>query len=298
MGKRDFINYDFFRNGIFVLLGGISIGLVQMLFFFVYRKDNMYLARSFGSADLFLRDIVVDRIIIESFSVFILIVLVLLLERFGWRSRIPENMVEYFGYHLKYLPVILVSLLIFTPLGIFLRYIWRKGFAFTENPIATYFANFPSIYVLTLLPFLFVSYLLLNLNLLNQKKRWVRSPREKEPEIPGPMDKLEVVNEIGNSFIDIKDILWIEKKDRVYIVKTNERMYYVRKSLNELGTYLAPYGFIRINRSVLANEHYIHNYSFWEYDKFILRMRDEQKTEFIVSRDRIKKIKSLLIPKI
>ena len=66
------------------------------------------------------------------------------------------------------------------------------------------------------------------------------------------------------------------------------------KTLSELEEILVPKGFLRINRSVIINRAYVHNYSFWEYDKFILRMKDEAITEFIVSRDRMKQIKGQL----
>lgn len=49
------------------------------------------------------------------------------------------------------------------------------------------------------------------------------------------------------------------------------------------------------NDGLLGNRRYVYNYSFWEYDKFILRMKDEALTEFIVSRERMRQIKSQLV---
>lgn len=111
---------------------------------------------------------------------------------------------------------------------------------------------------------------------------------------PKHAEFLEVINENGNIPIKVSDIYWIEKKARTYEVKTLEKKYFIRKTLNELEEVLVPKGFIRINRSVLVNRKYVYNYSFWEYDKFILRMKDEGDTEFIVSRDRMRQIKNQL----
>ena len=107
-------------------------------------------------------------------------------------------------------------------------------------------------------------------------------------------DFLEVINNNGNIRSPVSQMLWIEKRDRVYEVKTTEKLYLVRKTLSELEGLLLPKGFIRINRAVIVNRAYVHNYSFWEYDKFILRMKDDGLTEFIVSRERMRQIKSQL----
>lgn len=73
--------------------------------------------------------------------------------------------------------------------------------------------------------------------------------------------------------------------------------YLIRKTIKELEPVLEPFGFIKVNRKALANKRFLHNYSYWEYDKFILRMQDEDHTEFIVSRERMKRIKGFLAQK-
>lgn len=45
----------------------------------------------------------------------------------------------------------------------------------------------------------------------------------------------------------------------------------------------------------LVNLEFVQNYSFWENDKYVLRMNDENKSEFVMSRERLQKIKHMFL---
>lgn len=292
MKKQSIVQYDFLKKRLTLLSFGLSLGIIQVIIYGIYKKNGQFFTDSFTDPFLFLNRIVVDRILIESLSIFILVFILLKLQRI-WKHETPINTYERFVYNLKCLPIILLSLLVFTPIGIFLRYLLRNGIPLNEDLLAAYMGNLKNIYLQTLPPFVVMSYILTNLNLSFQKRRREEEKSEEIFELEN--ETIEVINENGNTFIEIDSILWIEKNARVYEVQTTDKVYFIRKrTLLELEKYLQPFGFLRINRSVLANKKHIHNYSFWEFDKFILRMNDKQKTEFIVSRERIKLLKEKL----
>ena len=61
--------------------------------------------------------------------------------------------------------------------------------------------------------------------------------------------------------------------------------------MTELEESLPRGRFFRINRAVIINMDAMNNYSFWENHKYIIRMKDEQKTEFTISRNRLREMK-------
>ncbi|WP_408629610.1 LytTR family DNA-binding domain-containing protein [Aquimarina algiphila] len=51
--------------------------------------------------------------------------------------------------------------------------------------------------------------------------------------------------------------------------------------------------FIKVNRSTIINLVFFREYSFWENEKYILRMKDGE--EFSVTRERLKSIKARIV---
>lgn len=87
----------------------------------------------------------------------------------------------------------------------------------------------------------------------------------------------------------------MDKKKRAKNFRSN-RYQSIQRQGNDCGTgkKLAPNAFVQINRSVIINLRELLNYSFWENDKYIVRMKDSDK-EFVMSRLRLKKIKDKLL---
>lgn len=276
------------------MIAGLSMGLLQLSLTVVYKNRGGQLVDTLSDFGLFFKKLLVDWLLIEALAVVILFYLTL---RFQQRiaKNYPHSLKEIIQINLRYLPVILLSLFIFIPLAILLRHIWRNDFTIEGQRLLRHFKHFGRMYWEAFLPFSIVGYTFFNINLYVQQ-----SGKKKEGQAngnrvtPENLDVLEVINDNGNIQIPVAQILWIEKKDRIYEVKTAEKLYYVRKTLNELEELLLSKGFIRINRSVIVNRSFVRNYSFWEYDKFILRMKDKELTEFIVSRERMRQIKSQL----
>ena len=279
------IQTQFLKKRLVIISAAISVGLIQLLIFVLYKGRTDFLRNLFSSFEHFITDFIVDRLLIESLSILISIWL-LIIAHHNIKFQFPENYAHKIYYYLKCFLIIVLAALLFLPLGIFLRYLWRNTFEINLSVLEIYFNNSWHILIQSLPAYLVINYILIKLNLIHQK--------HSENIIKEDKSVIEVINENGKVLIPILSIFWIEKKGRVYEVKTSDRLYFIRKTLSELENQLTPLGFIRINRSVIANKNHIHNYSFWEYDKFILRIKDANKTEFIVSRKRMKLIKELL----
>ncbi len=105
------------------------------------------------------------------------------------------------------------------------------------------------------------------------------------------MVHLEVINGQGMKLINLDDIQWFQKDGKSYHAFTEKGSYRVRQNMTELEDSLPKGQFFRINRSVIINMEALNNYSFWENHKYIIRMKDEQKTEFTISRNRLREMK-------
>lgn len=102
---------------------------------------------------------------------------------------------------------------------------------------------------------------------------------------------LEVIHGEGSALVPLDQILWVEKEDKHYFVQSRDRKYRLRQTINTLETWLPEDKFFRINRSVIINLESIDNYSFWEHHKYIIRMKDDARTEFTITRERLKLLK-------
>lgn len=105
------------------------------------------------------------------------------------------------------------------------------------------------------------------------------------------MMHLEVINGQGMKIISLDDIQWFQKEGKSYHAFTEKGSYRVRQNMTELEESLPRGRFFRINRAVIINMDAMNNYSFWENHKYIIRMKDDQKTEFTISRNRLREMK-------
>lgn len=102
---------------------------------------------------------------------------------------------------------------------------------------------------------------------------------------------LEVFHGGGIKLIPLKSIWWFQKEGKNYHAITEQESYRVKHTISELEETLPTTSFFRINRAVIINIDFMNNYSFWENHKYIIRMKDARKTEFIISRSRLRELK-------
>jgi DNA-binding LytR/AlgR family response regulator/tetratricopeptide (TPR) repeat protein len=102
---------------------------------------------------------------------------------------------------------------------------------------------------------------------------------------------LEVLHGEGVKLLPLKDISWFKKDGKLYQAVTSGAQYRVRQNITELEALLTKTNFFRINRSVIINMDQMQNYSFWENHKYIVRMKDSARTQFVISRNRLREMK-------
>ncbi|UHG94729.1 LytTR family DNA-binding domain-containing protein [Spirosoma oryzicola] len=221
---------------------------------------------------------------------------------------LPPTLKAVLGYQLWCLPLILGSILLIGPLTNSLRYL---VFFYPHYRWSTYFPD----YVLTghmflnySLPFLLAGYGLMNGNLLldyrdYHQRRFERLHQQTlqqasnqelvmsdKPAYPTSIPGSDVEGE-GRVLVD--EIWYVEVEKKRYLAYTDGKTYQLRGTLGDLEAILDPQQFYRINRSVLLNLAYMKNYTYWEHDKYVVRLRDG-KTEFIMQRSRLKGLRERL----
>jgi DNA-binding LytR/AlgR family response regulator len=92
-------------------------------------------------------------------------------------------------------------------------------------------------------------------------------------------------------FIDPAEIAAIEAQGNYVLLQQRSGSHLLRESISVTAEKLAPYGFVRIHRSVLVNRAYVEEIQPWNSGEYILRVRGGK--EYTVTRTYKKNIKSL-----
>ncbi|MEM7110419.1 MAG: LytTR family DNA-binding domain-containing protein, partial [Bacteroidota bacterium] len=202
---------------------------------------------------------------------------------------------QLFYYELKFLPVLLLSFFVFAPFSLSLRYTLHYA---PNLDSSIYFEEYfysVKLYLNYLFPVMLFGYVIINVNLiktyneqLEVTKSDLNTSRKRKK------DRLWARDEFGELFLEVDNIIWIKRSERKTFGQTVEEKYRLRETISELEEKLDPNRFVRINRSVIVNLKHILNYSFWENDKYILRIKNYDQ-EFVMSRERLNRIKGRLI---
>lgn len=197
------------------------------------------------------------------------------------------------------LPLFLISILIFGPVTNFFRYLFLM---YPNHGWASYFPEFFmsfSMYFNYLFPILIWGYLLINIDLLVS---YVSRPQDflttEINNVTGPENSfLQVIdgaNNQGNALLVITDIIWFEVEKKNYYAYKSEGKFNIKKTLAELEQELNSKNFFRINRSQIINVSQVRNYSYWEFEKYIIRLTGAPGLEFVITRKRLKELKIIL----
>jgi len=285
----------------FLLLTLIGIFLYQLMT--LQRSEGSDFAPLLrGNVGHYLKMLFGYYYLFELVSVFIFVQLTLWYVRVFKLTTLQPTLRAVLTYELLFMPVFLVSILVFGPITNTLRYlaIFYPTYNWTE-----YFPEYVftgSMFVNYLLPFLIVGYGFVNINLFldyNEYQQRQLEALRKEPAPSAPKPRLdfpahvEATDTEGETLVPVADLWYVEVENKNYLAYTSGRTYQLRKTLGELEAELNPRQFYRINRSVLLNLAYLKNYSFWEDDKYIVRLTDG-KTEFVMQRTRLKELKERL----
>ena len=215
------------------------------------------------------------------------------------------------AYELIMLPVVLISIIIFAPVTNLFRYVilYYSTLGWKEYYPVYFFT--PSMYFNYLVPTLVVSYLIININLFYNYRKWqvlrlnslnnqisdlLENKQVNSIEIPdhtSTLNSIDAYDVDGRTELAFKKILFFEVENKRYLAYTNGETYTIRHTLAELNETLPKAYFYRISRSVVINLSYFKSYSYWENDKYIIRLTDE-KTTFVMQRARLDEFKNRL----
>lgn len=125
-----------------------------------------------------------------------------------------------------------------------------------------------------------------------RKRGMSNKPAPTRPIVEG--QHIKVQHHGGETLLALSEVCWIEKDDRSYFACTKDNRFRISQTLAELEEML-PANFIRVNRSAILNLNYLLNYSPWENNKYVVRLKEPLGKEFVASRDRIRKIEESTI---
>ncbi len=251
-----------------------------------------------GNVWAYVKDVLGYYLCFEWISVFLFMKISLVYSKICKLRVLNRGWGSLFIYNLKYLPVIFVSILLFAPITNGLRYL---VYNFPDYTWAVYYPEYfmsKNMYIRYFVPMFFLGLGYLNYNIFLDFNDWqTQRFKDKLKALSGNDEhyakQLKVYDNEGESFVDVKDIIWMEVNQKTYWIHTAAGEYKTKFTIAELEEKLNPVHFFRINRATIINLKHFKNYSFWEYDKYIVRL-DNNKTEFVMQRARLKELKEVL----
>ncbi|MGD0830496.1 MAG: LytTR family DNA-binding domain-containing protein [Terracidiphilus sp.] len=96
------------------------------------------------------------------------------------------------------------------------------------------------------------------------------------------------------SFLDLDAVTHFIAQDKLTYAVVDGRKHCVDQTISELERRLDPAQFLRVHRSALVNVNWVHEVNSWFAGKVILSLKDAQRTQIPVARDRVRSLKSLL----
>ena len=290
------VNYDLMKRWKPIVFTTLFIVLFYQAIIYLHPKNLDWVssgAFTFGNT---IRFIFIDQFLIECISVAIIFQLIRI---YGSKLKLDHlklNAREIIWYEVKFLPVLLISFFVFAPFTLTVRFMYHHAPNLSwDIYLNEYFYSW-QLYFNYLTPVLLMGYIGINMNLIHHYNTQLGESKKDIQKIKKPKNnRLWATDEFGEVFLDTESIQWIIREDRKTYTVTEEDRYRLKENISMLEEKLDEDQFVRINRSTIVNLSMVLNHSFWENDKYILRLNDGHQTEFIMSRDRLNKIKSKLL---
>ncbi|MEM9078343.1 MAG: LytTR family DNA-binding domain-containing protein [Bacteroidota bacterium] len=202
-------------------------------------------------------------------------------------NTLPTDKLSFIKYQLTVLPVILFAFFIFNPFTQTLRFLYEH---FSDLNWSVYWEEYfysTELY-LTYLPIVFIQvYAVVNINILRHFSK------DTELNITQTQSSfMEIRSDQGVQLLAINDLLFFEKKGRKTIMTTMDGNYTTNLTIVELEKTLSRDLFVRVNRSAIVSLKHVDHYSFWENEKYILKLKTGK--EFIMTRQRLKGLRERL----
>ena len=96
------------------------------------------------------------------------------------------------------------------------------------------------------------------------------------------------------SFLDLDQVTHVMASDKLTYAVVNGRQHCVDQTIADLEQRLDPAQFLRIHRAVLVNVDWIQELNSWFGGKVVVTLKDAQRTQLTVARDRVRALKARL----
>lgn len=290
------LNYDLLKKWKAIVLTTLVLIMLYQAVVYLHPENLDWLRSEYFSWSNTLWFVFVDQFLIECVTVAILFQMIRMYARLLRLTELKLTINELVKYELKFLPLFLLAYFVFAPFPLTLRFLLHY---LPDPDWSIYFEEYfygTDTYANYLTPVLLVGYTIINVNLLQQYNQQLGMTKQdlQQAKKPKVKDRLWASDEFGELFLEVEKIRWIEREDRKSMAWTGTDNYRLKGNISDLEEKLDPDDFVRVNRSAIVNLSHVLNYSFWENDKYILRMKESDQ-EFVMSRDRLNKIKDRLI---
>ena len=290
------LNYDLLKKWKAIVFTTLIIEIVYQAIIYLHPKNLEWVGSSEFSILNTLRFIFIDQFLIECISVAIIFQLIRMYANQLKFHELRLVVKDIIIYELKFLPILLVSFFVFAPFTLTARFLYHFAPNLDWDIYFNEYFYSPTLYFNYLTPVLLIGYIIINVNLIYQYNLQLGETKQdlnrtKQSKVK---TRLWASDDFGELFLDTDRIRWIERKDRKTFAATEKEELRLKENISELEEKLDENRFVRINRSTIVSLEYVLNYSFWENDKYILRMKEGDR-EFVMSRDRLNKIKKLFL---
>ncbi|MEM8565252.1 MAG: LytTR family DNA-binding domain-containing protein [Bacteroidota bacterium] len=289
------LNYDLLKSWKVILVTAfLTVSFYLSIIYF--SPENMdWIGSEYFSMGNLLWFVLVDQYLIECVTVGIVFSLIRVYAHHFNLFEIKLEPRHLFYYELKFLPVLLLSFFVFAPFSLSLRYLLHYAPNLDSSIYFEQYFYSVKLYLNYLFPVILFGYVIINVNLIKTyneqlevtKSDLSRSKKRKK-------DRLWARDEFGELFLEVDTIIWIQRSERKTYAQTSEEKYRLKETISELEEKLDPTKFLRVNRSAIVNLDHMLNYSFWENEKYILRIKNYDQ-EFVMSRERLNRIKSRFV---
>jgi two-component system LytT family response regulator len=130
---------------------------------------------------------------------------------------------------------------------------------------------------------------------------------QQNPDLPGLLQQLaaslhggqpqyprRIASRVGEriSFLDLDAVTHFLAQDKLTFAVVDGHRHCIDQTIADLEQRLDPARFLRIHRAALVNVDYVHEINSWFAGKVVLSLKDAQRTQLPVARDRVKLLKS------
>lgn len=290
------LNYDLLKNWKAIILTSFTVVITYQVLVYFHPENLGWVESEYFSWSNLVQFVIIDQILIECITVGIIFFLLRKYARLLSLDQIKLRPKELLLYELKFLPVLLLAFFVFAPFTLTIRFLYHS---LPDPDWSEYFEEYfysVKLYIVYLFPSILFGYGILNVNLIMQYNEQLGKTKSSliQEKNKHKKERLWASDDFGEVFLDVDKIRWVVREDRKSFATTDSEKYRLKENISQLEEKLDENCFLRINRSTIVNLDWVMNYSFWENDKYILRMRDDNHTEFVMSRDRLNKIKGRL----